>query len=118
MHTSPGLACDAGTTFQPWAFSLLAVPATVLSCQLIAPAFSSTAVTKLAQLTLFGTHESIGSWPLCFRSEALRPRNCWAMPTTLPLPPDGEPPDGPSTGPPPWVPPVLPAPGMCRVCPA
>src|SRR5690606_32309758 len=91
MHTSPGLACDAGTTVQPSALSLLAVPATVLSCQLIAPACCSTAVTKLAQLTLLGTHDSIGSSPLRFRSDALRPRNAWAMSTTLPLPAPGVP---------------------------
>src|SRR3546814_3380925 len=82
MHTSPGLACDAGTTVQPSAWSLLEVPATVLSCQLIRPASCSTAVAKLAQLTSLGTHDSIGSSPLTFRSPALRPRNCPAMPTT------------------------------------
>src|SRR3546814_14432959 len=86
MHTSPGLACDAGTTVQPSAWSLLEVPATVLSCQLIRPASCSTAVPKLAQLTSLGTHASIGHSPLTFRSPALRPRNCSAMPTPLPLP--------------------------------
>src|SRR3546814_12941839 len=91
MHTSPGLACDAGTTVQPSAWSLLEVPATVLSCQLIRPASCSTAVTKLAQLTSLGTQDSIGSSPVVFRSPALRPRYCSAMPTTLPLPAPGVP---------------------------
>src|SRR5690606_36661542 len=86
MHTSPGLACEAGTTFQPSALSRLAVPATVLSCQLIIPDFWSTAVTKFAQLTPLGTHDSIGSSPLRLRSEALRPRKLSARPTTPPLP--------------------------------
>src|SRR3546814_14895949 len=86
MHTSPGLACDAGTTVQPSAWSLLEVPATVLSCQLIRPASCSTPVTKLAQLTSLGTHDSIGIQPLTFRSPSFRPRNCPAMPTTLPFP--------------------------------
>src|SRR5690606_14034951 len=103
MHTSPGLACDAGTTFQPSALSRLAVPETVLSCQLIMPDFCSTAVTKLAQLTLLGTHDSIGSSPLRLRSEALRPRNpCASFTTSLLLVP--EEPDVPEV---PVVPPVL-----------
>src|SRR3546814_21036442 len=91
MHTSPGLACDAGTTVQPSAWSLLDVPATVLSCQLIRPASCSTAVTKLAQLTSLGTQESIGSSPVVFRSPALRPRSCSEMHTTSPLPAPGVP---------------------------
>src|SRR5690606_35367072 len=86
MHTSPGRACEAGTTFQPSAFSRLAVPATVLSCQLIRPASCSTAVTKLAQFTLLGTQESIGSSPLVLRSPALRPRKLSASCTTQPSP--------------------------------
>src|SRR3546814_20489297 len=91
MHTSPGVACDAVTTVQPSVWSLLEVPATVLSYQLIRPASCSTAVTKLAQLTSLGTHDSIGSSPLTFRSPALRPRTCSAMPTTLTLPAPGVP---------------------------
>src|SRR3546814_14164617 len=91
MHTSPGVACDAVTTVQPSVWSLMEVPATVLSFQLIRPASCSTAVTKLAQLPSLGTHDSIRTSPLTFRSPALRPRNCSAMPTTLPLPAPGVP---------------------------
>src|SRR3546814_108499 len=114
VHTAPGWAWEAGTTGQPSAWSLLDVPATVLSCQVIRPASCSTAVTKLAQLTSLGTQESIGSSPVVFRSPALRPRYCSAMPTTSPLPAPGVPevPDVPEVPEVPEVPDVSEVPGV------
>src|SRR5690606_10843783 len=86
----------------------------------ISPAFCRQAETKLAQLTLFGTQDSIGSSSLNLSSPALRPMNCSAIAAAL-LPLTFVPPDTPSvpdTPPDPSAPPPREPPPMFRVSPA
>ena len=87
----------------------------------ISPAFCNTAETKLAHLTLLGTHDCIGSSSLYLSSPALRPMNCSAIAAALRPSTGPESATGPApvVAPGPWLPVGAPlAPGMTSESPA